>query len=103
MAPYTCDLCDTRVKTRQGLAGHIRFRHAGMGPPTNYRPSEAGHRETTAAVLRRVEILEERVRDTQRWVWAIGFKLGLDPDIMLRANLQMDALERAFQDLPRRR
>ena len=37
---YTCSICGARVKTRQGLAGHHRFRHEDKGYPSNYRPVE---------------------------------------------------------------
>ena len=37
---YTCSICNAQVKTRQGLAGHHRFRHEGKGYPSNYRPVE---------------------------------------------------------------
>lgn len=26
---YTCERCSTQLRTRQGLAGHTRFRHGG--------------------------------------------------------------------------
>ena len=35
---YTCDTCGANTKTRQGLAGHYRFRHQGVGFTSNYRP-----------------------------------------------------------------
>ena len=35
---YACVICGASVRTRQGLAGHHRFRHEGTRFESNYRP-----------------------------------------------------------------
>ena len=53
---YTCETCGAVVRTRQGLGGHIRFRHSEVKAPANRRPHEPTAFESeTADQLSRLE------------------------------------------------
>ena len=71
---YTCSTCNAQVKTRQGLAGHHRFRHEGKGYPSNYRPPPKDPTDQPATSGQLVE-LQETVAELVRLVGAIGVRL----------------------------
>ena len=71
---YTCTICDATVKTRQGLAGHHRFRHEGKGYVSNYRPVEKDPGEQPATVQQVVE-LQEAVKSLDRLARAMEVRL----------------------------
>ena len=53
---YTCETCGAVVRTRQGLGGHIRFRHSEVEAPANRRPHTPTEFERkTADQLSRLE------------------------------------------------
>lgn len=99
---YACNYCDAEVKTRQGLSGHIRFRHQGVGYQGNRRSEPASrpspNKATNPKDLRsqsepteppsqvppwleeRLSILEEESHLTSSLLWEIarctpGFRL----------------------------
>ena len=82
---YTCDVCGANTKTRQGLAGHYRFRHQGVGFTSNYRPKQhsldlkvdelAG---TLKSISETVERLDLQSTMLELLVLRIAEQLGMD-------------------------
>ena len=56
---YSCETCGARLRTRQGLGGHIRFRHPEVDAPANHRPHRPTAIETEMA--ERLDRLERSV------------------------------------------
>ena len=79
---YPCSLCPAQTKTRQGLAGHYRFRHDGIGYVSNDRPGRTDLRESLVEMDRRLEDLEGDVGIVKTLVVAIASKMGaVDQDL----------------------
>ena len=73
---YSCSTCPAQTKTRQGLAGHYRFRHDGIGYVSNARPGRAELSESLAEIGRRLDVLEFDVGIVKTVVVAIASKMG---------------------------
>lgn len=110
---YTCGICSASVKTRQGLAGHHRFRHEGKGYKSNYRPraidpaeQPVTHQEfdalkktvdtmlvcvmSVASQLKRIESKVTRVEEgqagTPNKLDALLKAQSIDPETLMRLN-----------------
>ena len=93
---YTCDVCGANTKTRQGLAGHYRFRHEGVGYASNYRPRQhpldrkvdelAGTLKSTSETVERLELQSTAL---ELLVLRIADRLGMD----VRADIATASLK----------
>ncbi len=95
---YPCSLCPAKTKTRQGLAGHYRFRHDGIGYVSNDRPGKAELRESLTEMGHRLEDLKGEVRTVRSLVVAIAQKIGaLDQETARLIALQELARQQAHR------
>ena len=85
---YTCETCGAMVRTRQGLGGHIRFRHSEVKAPANRRPhTPTTFERETAAKLTRLEESIERLAGLISQLGMVACNIaeqtaGIDPDLI---------------------
>ena len=82
---YMCNVCGANTKTRQGLAGHYRFRHEGVGFTSNYRPKQHPLdrkvdelADTLKSISETVERLDLQSTVLELLVLRIAERLGVD-------------------------
>lgn len=83
---YTCPKCEAVVRTRQGLGGHMRFRHPLVEAPANHRAHrptafELDTKEKLATLSRSIQSLTSLVSSVGLLVCQIADRTpGVDPE-----------------------